>query len=247
MGPPFACAIRSSNDISLHPSAVEPGPSPRAQLGHDPCFQRSHNDTLAITLLPHIRPRHPGLLLHGSTLPQILQALPCFWEILARSPPVPPLRVLDVAGGSDPNLSEVAHRVLRLREPGLCRFACPQVRFRVGLLKHAFASRQVPARQGQFGLVFFLHGRFAVPGYGLAGIDDAAELAVLIGGAEAELGEFVAELGRLEEELFGAFVVFGNVDVGRWGLVEEGLCVRGQFFVPLMPRMKLIKGCGVLE
>lgn len=59
-----------------------------------------------------------------------------------------------------------------------------------------------------------LHGRFAVPGDALPGIDDAAQEAVFVGATEAELREFVAEVGGLGEELLCVRFVFSDAVVG---------------------------------
>jgi len=71
--------------------------------------------------------------------------------------------------------------------------------------------------------MFFLHGGFGVPGDGLAGVDGAADLAVLVGVAEAVLGEFISEVGGLDEELEGvSFITDESIGRGS-AFVEECL------------------------
>lgn len=90
----------------------------------------------------------------------------------------------------------------------------PQIRFRVALLQHPLRSREVPSAERQLALVLFLHGRFAVPGDALPRIDGAAQEAVFVGAPEAELGEFVAEVGGLGEELLRVSLVLYDGVVG---------------------------------
>ena len=49
--------------------------------------------------------------------------------------------------------------------------------------------------------MLLLYSGFAVPGDGLAGVDGATEVAILVGSTEAKLGEFVAKVCGLGEEL----------------------------------------------
>ena len=58
--------------------------------------------------------------------------------------PIPPLGRLHIGRGTNANLSEIPHRILRLRQARLRRLARPQVRLGVVLREHALGAGQVP-------------------------------------------------------------------------------------------------------
>ena len=185
----------------------DPFPYVSRKIIRNPSFLHFSHD-LTIPLLLRLllllpidrRSTHPVPLHLRAAPPQILQAFLGVGEILRRRSPIPSFRLLQAGRRADAHLGEVSHGEFGFGQAAAHGgFSRPEVGFGVGLREDAFGAGEVPAAEGEFGLVLGLHGRFAVPRDALPRVDGAVEQAVFVGKAEAVLGEFVAERGGVGE------------------------------------------------